>query len=79
MRAGLSPALVLFLEMLSPNKPKNSATEPRLHKDGPGPVPGVVSPRFQGDAHKDTGCKTMTLVGAKGQGPKIISEEWSAH
>ena len=35
--------------------------------------------RFQGDAHKDTGWKTMTLVGGKDQGFKIISEEWSAH
>lgn len=34
--------------------------------------------RFQGDTHKDTGWKTMTLVGGKDQGFKIVSEEWSA-
>jgi hypothetical protein len=35
--------------------------------------------RFQRDAHKDTGRKTMTLVGGKDQRFKIVSEEWSAH
>jgi len=33
--------------------------------------------RFQGDSHNDKGWKTMTLVGNKDQGFKIISEEWS--
>jgi len=34
--------------------------------------------RFQGDDYRDRGWKTMTLVGNREQGFKIISEEWSA-
>jgi hypothetical protein len=35
--------------------------------------------RSQRDARRDVNRKTMTLVGGKDQGFKIISEEWSAH
>ncbi len=35
--------------------------------------------RTEGEAHTDTGWRTMSLVDSKHWGFKIISEKWSAH